>query len=67
MPIQLRGKQHDEDVAGIFFELRPLVLVPDVIERQWVELEGLFEQGKVIGVRVFDAEPETLFALEQAP
>jgi hypothetical protein len=41
--LQLRGKEDDEGVAGVLLDLRPLVLVADVLERQLVELEGLLE------------------------
>jgi hypothetical protein len=64
--LQFRGKQDDESIAGVLLDLRPLVLVADVLERQLVKLEGLLEQRKVRVVRVFDVEPESLFALAQA-
>jgi hypothetical protein len=44
---QFRGKEDDKGVTGVFLDLRPLVLVADVLEGQGVELEGLLEQRKV--------------------
>jgi hypothetical protein len=44
---QLRGKEDDKGVTGVFLDLRPLVLVADVLEGQGVKLEGLLEQRKV--------------------
>jgi hypothetical protein len=64
--LQFRGKEDDEGVAGVLLDLRPLVLVADVLEGQLVELEGVLEQRKVGVVGVLDVEPESLFALTQA-
>jgi hypothetical protein len=64
--LELRRKEDDEGVAGVLLDLRPLVLVADVLERQLVELEGLLEQRKVRVVRVLDVEPESLLAITQA-
>jgi len=64
--LQLRGKEDDESIARVLLDLRPLVLVADVLERQLVKLEGLVEQRKVRVVGVFDVKPESLFALAQA-
>src|SRR5260370_36592585 len=64
--LQFRGKENDESIARVLLDLRTLVLVADVLERQLVKLEGLLEQRKVRVVRVFDVEPESLFAITQA-
>jgi hypothetical protein len=63
--LQFRGKEDDEGVAGVLLDLRPLVLVADVLERQLVKLERVLEQRKVGVVRVLDVEPESLFAVPQ--
>jgi hypothetical protein len=65
-PLELGRKEDDEGVAGVLLDLRPLVLVSDVLEGQLVELERLLEQRKVRVVRVLDVEPESLFAVAQA-
>jgi hypothetical protein len=65
-PVQFGRKEDDEGVAGVFLDLRPLVLVTDVLEGQLVKLEGVLEQGKVGVIGVLDVEPESLFALAQA-
>jgi hypothetical protein len=64
--LQLGRKEDDEGVARVLLDLRPLVLVPDVLEGQLMKLEGVLEQGEVGVVRLFDVEPEALLALEQA-
>jgi hypothetical protein len=65
-PLQFGRKEDDEGVAGVLLDLRPLVLVADVLEGQLVKLEGMLEQGKVGVIGVLDVEPESLFALTQA-
>jgi hypothetical protein len=65
-PLELGGKEDDEGVAGVLLDLRPLVLVADVLESQLVKLEGILEQGKVGVVGVLDVEPESLLAVTQA-
>jgi hypothetical protein len=45
--VQLRRKEDDERVAGVLLDLRPLILVADVLEGQLVKLESLLEQPKV--------------------
>lgn len=62
---QLGAEQNGEEVAGIFLELRPLVLVPDVVDRQRMEFERMLEQVEVVIVRVDDSEPEALLAVGQ--
>ena len=64
--IQFRGKEDDEGIAGVLLDLRPLVLVADVLEGQLVKLEGVLEQRKVRVIRVLDVEPESLLAIAQA-
>jgi hypothetical protein len=41
--LQLCRKEDEEDVAGIFVQLGPLILMPDILERQLMELERLLE------------------------
>src|SRR6266704_3009783 len=52
------GEDDHEVVVGIIVDLRPLVLVADVLDGQRVELEGLLQQPVVIIVGGFDVEPE---------
>ena len=65
-PLELGRKEDNEGVAGVLFDLRPLVLMADVLEGQLVKLEGLLEQRKVCVVGVLDVEPESLLAVAQA-
>jgi hypothetical protein len=65
-PVELCRKEDDEGIARVLLDLRPLVLVPDVLEGQLVKLEGLLEQRKVRVVRVLDVEPEPLLSIAQA-
>jgi hypothetical protein len=64
--LQLRGKEDHEGVPGVLLDLRPLVLVPNVLQRQRVELEGLLQQLEVGVVGALDVKPESLLALAQA-
>jgi len=66
LAIELGGEKDDENVARVLVELRPLVLVADVLERERVKLEGLLEQLVVGLVRILDVEPESLLALGEA-
>ena len=65
-PLELSRKEDDEGVAGVLLDLRPLVLVADVLEGQLVKLESVLEQRKVGIVGALDVEPESLLALTQA-
>src|SRR5947209_3787258 len=64
--LELRRKEHDKNVAGVFVELRPLVLVANVLQRQRMELKGLLEEDIVVVVRLFNVEPETALSLSKA-
>ena len=64
--VELGRKEDDEGIARVLLDLRPLVLVADVLEGELVKLERLLEQRKVRVVRVLDVEPEPLFAVAQA-
>jgi hypothetical protein len=66
LAVQLGRKKHDECVPWILIDLRPLVLVADVLQRQRVEPERLLEQRIVVVTGVLDVEPEALLALRQA-
>jgi hypothetical protein len=62
----LRGEEDDKGIAVKLFDLRPLIQVPDVVEGQRMELEGLLEEFVILVVRLLDVEPEASFALLQA-
>jgi hypothetical protein len=57
--LQDRREDDCEVVLGVFVDLRPLVLVLDVLDRQRVELERLLEEDVIVLVGRFDVEPET--------
>lgn len=57
LTIELGGEEDDEDVARVLVELRSLVLVADVFQREWMEFEGLLEQSVVGVVGILDVEP----------
>jgi hypothetical protein len=63
---QLCRKQDDERIPGEFLDLRPLVPVADVFERQRVKPERLLEQLEVGIARILDVEPEALGSLLEA-
>jgi hypothetical protein len=65
-PLELGRKKDDKGVAGVLLDLRPLVLMADVLEGQLVKLEGLLEQRKVRVVGILDVEPESLLSVAQA-
>src|SRR5947199_97718 len=54
-----RDEDDREVVFGVLVDLRPLVLVADVLDGQGMELESLFEQLIVGFLRRFDVEPDT--------
>jgi hypothetical protein len=64
--VQLGGKENDEGIAAVFLELRPLVLVLDVLQRQRMELERLFQQRVVRVIGILDIQPEAALAFRQA-
>jgi hypothetical protein len=64
--VQLGGEENDEGIAAVFLDLGPLVLVPDVLECQRVELERLFQQRVVGVIRILDIQPEAALAFRQA-
>src|SRR6266851_1003130 len=56
------GLEYDgEVVVGVFVDLRALVLVLDVLDRQRVKLEGLLQQLVVAGIWILDVQPEAIF------
>src|SRR6267378_5088627 len=57
----IRLEDDDEVVVGVFVDFRPLVLVLDVLDGQWVELERLLQELEIVRVRRFDIEPEAEF------
>src|SRR5437868_10927392 len=61
--LQLCREEHEKNVDGVLVGLRTLVLVPNVLQRQRVECEGLLKQGEVLVVGLLDIEPEAALAL----
>mgnify|MGYP003296456689 CR=1 FL=1 len=51
-------EDHGEVVVRVLVDLRPLVLVLDVLDRQRVELENVLQQLEVIFGGGLDVEPE---------
>jgi class 3 adenylate cyclase len=66
LAVQLGREEDDERVPRIFIDLRPLVLVADVLERQRMKPKRLLEQLEVVVTGVFDVEPEALLAFREA-
>src|SRR5207253_9790083 len=58
VPLPLGDEEHREVVVGVLVHLRSLVLVPDVLDGQGMELERLLEEVEVALVRSFYVEPE---------
>jgi hypothetical protein len=54
----IRLEDDDEVVVGVLVDFRPLILVLDVLDGQWVELERLLEELEIVRVWPFDIEPE---------
>jgi hypothetical protein len=63
---QLGREEDDERVTRVLIDLRPLVLVADVLQRQRVKSERLLEQLVVVVTRVLDIEPESLLPFLEA-
>src|SRR5579864_1566960 len=57
-PVRLEDDR--EVVVRIFIDLGSLVLVPDVLDGERVELEGLLEELVVVFIRLLDVEPQAL-------
>jgi hypothetical protein len=53
----IRLKDDREVVVRIFIDFGSLVLMLDVLDRQWVEIEVLFQQLEVLGIGALDIEP----------
>jgi len=66
LAVQLGREEDDEGVSRILIDLRPLVLVADVLQRQRVKPKRLLEQRIVVVTGVFDIEPEALLAFREA-
>jgi hypothetical protein len=64
--VQLRREENDEGVVGVLIDLRPLVLVANVLQRQRVKSEGLLQQLVIVVPGVLDVEPEALLSLLEA-
>src|SRR5438552_1624367 len=54
----LRHEEHCEVVLVVLIDLWSLVLMPDVLDGQGMEFEGLLEEVEVRLVRCFDVKPE---------
>jgi len=66
LAVQLRREEDNEGVPRVLLELRPLVLVADILERQRMKSEGLLQQREIVLTGVLDIEPEALPSLLQA-
>jgi hypothetical protein len=66
LAVQLRREEDDKRVPRVLLELRPLVLVADVFQRQRVKAECLLQQLEVVLPGVLDIEPEALLSLLEA-
>ena len=56
------GLEDDSEVVvGVLVDLRALVLMLDVLDRQRVKLEGLFQELVVVGIWILDVQPEAIF------
>jgi len=66
LAVQLGREEDDEGVSRILIDLRPLVLVANVLQRQRVKPKRLLEQRIVVVTGVFDIEPEALLAFREA-
>ena len=60
IPIQGRDEQNGKVVVRVLVDLRALVLVADVFDRQRMKLECLLEELVVGVVRRLDIQPEAL-------
>jgi len=66
LALQLGREEDDERVSRVLIDLRPLILVADVLQRQRVKSERLLEQLVVVVTGIFDVEPEPLLAFREA-
>jgi len=60
-----RPVDDEEDEVVVVLDLRPLVEVLRVLDRKWVEPEGLAQDLEVSGLRLVEVEPEEPPAREQ--
>ena len=57
----------EEDVAVVVVDLRPLVELPRVLEREWMEAELLPQDLEIGRLRIVHVEPEELTCRRAAP